>query len=122
MKAKLFRELEKSLVQAIEHAQGKRSLRTTVLPRPPRELSAAQLRGVRDRVNASQAVFAHCLNVSTQLVQSWEGGRRTPTGAALRLLELARLDPTLVFPALLPPGKVMKRVRIAHDRNRRNAR
>lgn len=122
MKAKLFKELERSLVQAIEHAQGKRSLRTTVLPRPPGRLSAAQVRGLRDRVNASQAVFAHCLNVSTQLVQSWEGGRRTPTGAALRLLELARREPTLVFPALLPPGQLIKRVRIAHGRGRRNAR
>jgi len=42
-------------------------------------------------------VFAKCLNVSTKLVQAWEGGIRYPDGAALRLLRVAERAPGLVF-------------------------
>lgn len=122
MKDELFKGLEKSLLQAIEHAQGKRSLLTIVLPGPPRPLSATQVAAFRKRLNASQAVFAHYLNVSVQLVQAWEGDRRRPSGAALRLLELARRDPMLVFPTLMPPGKATKRTRAAEHRRRQTSR
>jgi hypothetical protein len=39
MDKKLFGELKESLNQAIEHAQGKRELRTTTLPRPPKKMN-----------------------------------------------------------------------------------
>jgi putative transcriptional regulator len=100
MKADLFRELLASTEQALQHARGKRVLRTTSLPGPPAPLDADAIRALRDRVNASQAVFAHYLNVSTKLVQAWEASRRTPDGAALRLLELAVQQPKVVFPGL----------------------
>jgi putative transcriptional regulator len=100
MKADLFRELLASTEQALRHARGKRVLRTTALPGPPAPLDADAIRALRDRVNASQAVFAHYLNVSTKLVQAWEASRRTPEGAALRLLELAVQQPKVVFPGL----------------------
>jgi putative transcriptional regulator len=76
---------------------GKRELRTTRLPARPRPLEATDVRRLRDRVNASQAVFASYLNVSPQLVRAWEAGRRRPEGAALRLLEIAEWDPHIVF-------------------------
>jgi transcriptional regulator with XRE-family HTH domain len=44
----------------------------------------------------SQSSFARALNVSLELVQSWEAGRRRPQGAALRLLEMVRTNPELV--------------------------
>ena len=101
MKPELFSELMQSMREILEHAQGKRALRTTTLPGPPREMSAKDIRTMRDAAKASQAVFAHYLNVSTKLVQAWEGGRRTPDGPALRLLELARREPRLVFGGML---------------------
>jgi hypothetical protein len=39
------------------------------------------------------------LNVSTKLVQAWEGGERRPDGAALRLLRIVERAPVLVLPA-----------------------
>ncbi len=87
--------------EILDHAQGKRALRTTILPPPPPEVSAAEIRAMRDATQASQAVFAHYLNVSTKLVQAWESGRRTPDGPALRLLELARREPRLVFGGMI---------------------
>jgi putative transcriptional regulator len=104
MKHALFDELMDSAQDALEHAQGKRVLRTTLLPAAPAPLSASDIRAVREQVNASQAVFAHYLNVSTKLVQAWEAGRRSPEGAALRLLRIGQAHPELVFAAPDPPG------------------
>jgi len=101
MKKELFGELMESVGEALQHARGKRELRTTVLPDAPAAMSAADIRGLRKELNASQAVFARFLNVSTQLVQAWEANRRRPDGAASRLLEKGRRAPDLVFPGLV---------------------
>jgi len=100
MKADHFAALLESTHQALEHAQGKRELRTTTLPRPPQAMGPEEVRMLREKVNASQAVFAHFLNVSTKLVQAWESDRRRPEGAALRLLELGAANPRIVFRGL----------------------
>jgi putative transcriptional regulator len=52
----------------------------------------------------SQAVFAGVLNVSTKTVQSWEQGTRTPSQAALRLIQVFRQDPSRVLQAAGMPG------------------
>ena len=43
---------------------------------------------IRLRENASQAVFARHLNVTTGLVSQWERGEKRPRGASLKLLTL----------------------------------
>lgn len=96
MKPELFAELLEAANSALEHAQGKRSLRSTTLPRPPAPMTAREVRRVRTSLQASQAVFAHYLNVSTKLVQAWEGGERTPAGPALVLLRLLEKQPGFV--------------------------
>src|SRR5258708_25991705 len=65
--------------------QGKRSLRTTTLPLPPKSLNSRAVKRVRASLHASQAVFARFLSVSTKLVQAWEPNRRTPEGPPLVL-------------------------------------
>ena len=97
MKEELFAELMDSAEEALSHAKGKRELRTTVLPVPPAPMKAAEVKKLRERVRASQSVFAHYLNVSTKLVQAWESHRRIPEGAALKLLRVAQSNPALVF-------------------------
>ena len=97
MEKKLFEDLMESLHEALEHAQGKRVLRTTTLPLPPPAMAAKDVKKLRERVNASQSVFAHGLNVSVKLVQAWEGNRRTPDGPALKLLHLAQKNPEMIF-------------------------
>lgn len=99
MDSTTFGRLSASLTQALEHIQGKRDLRTTVLPAPPPPLGARDVRRLRDALQASQGVFARYLNVSTKLVQAWEGGRRTPEGSSLLLLHLMGQDPALVHRA-----------------------
>lgn len=52
------------------------------------ELSPVQIRRIRLREKASQAVFARYLNVTTGLVSQWERGLKRPRGASLKLLSL----------------------------------
>jgi hypothetical protein len=58
MKDEVFTELLGSAHEALEHAQGKRSLRTTTLPLPPKSLNGRAVKRVRASLHASQAVFA----------------------------------------------------------------
>ena len=55
---------------------------------PVEEMSPADIRALRLRENASQAVFARYLNVTTGLVSQWERGEKRPRGASLKLLAL----------------------------------
>jgi putative transcriptional regulator len=97
MEDKVFAELLKSAHQALDHARGKLELRTTTLPPPPPPMDARQVKRLRTRLKASQAVFAHYLTVSTKLVQAWESARRTPDGPALLLLRLTERNPAVLL-------------------------
>lgn len=96
MKTETFGELLGSMKEALEHAEGKRNLRTTTMPLPPAPLDGRAVKRARAALHASQAVFARYLNVSTKLVQAWEAGRRVPEGPALVLLHIAAEQPELI--------------------------
>ncbi len=55
---------------------------------PVEELTPEEIRKIRLREKASQAVFARYLNVTTGLVSQWERGEKRPRGASLKLLTL----------------------------------
>ena len=54
----------------------------------PRAYSAYEIKRLRLRERASQAVFAAYLNTSVSTVQKWEIGDKKPSGPALKLLDL----------------------------------
>jgi putative transcriptional regulator len=55
---------------------------------PVRPLAPEEIRDLRVREGASQAVFARYLNVTTGLVSQWERGEKHPQGPSLKLLAL----------------------------------
>ncbi len=55
---------------------------------PIETLTPEQIRSIRTKEKASQAVFARYLNVTTGLVSQWERGEKHPRGASLKLLTL----------------------------------
>ena len=55
---------------------------------PVEEMTPENIRELRLREHASQAVFARYLNVTTSLVSQWERGEKRPGGASLKLLTL----------------------------------
>jgi putative transcriptional regulator len=55
---------------------------------PLEPFSPEEIRALRLRENASQAVFALHLNATIGLVRQWERGEKQPSGASLKLLTL----------------------------------
>lgn len=55
---------------------------------PVKEFTAAQIKRIRMKNKASQAVFAAYLNTGKSTVQKWEQGRKKPNGPSLKLLNL----------------------------------
>jgi len=54
----------------------------------PKTYSAVDIKRLRLKEKASQAVFAAYLNTSVSTVQKWEIGDKSPSGPALKLLDL----------------------------------
>lgn len=60
----------------------------TICPPPVRELSAAEIKQIREALHFSQPVFALHLHTSVSTVRKWEQGETHPTGPALKLLNI----------------------------------
>jgi len=102
MDNEILKQLVGALKDAKKYEEGhKLDLRVTELPPPPYMLSPRKIIQIRKRMNLSQAVFAHLLNVSLATVQAWEQGRREPNHASLKLLHIAKERPD----ALLTKGQ-----------------
>jgi len=75
----------------------KLDLRSVELPARPRLMKPADIRALRESLNASQSLFARLLNVSSNAVESWEQGIREPRQATLKLLHIARKNPDILL-------------------------
>lgn len=97
-------DLLESLRGHAEHLSGQKklNLRVTKLLLPPRLMAIRpeEIRSLRHQLKVSQPVFAALLNVPLATARSWEQGRRSPSGAALRLLDLARREPRILAGSL----------------------
>lgn len=85
----------KGLEQALEHAEGKRALRTTLVFEPIREYGPEEIRQLRRELGMTQTVFAGFLGVSPKTVEAWEAGRNRPEGPARRLFTMLQHNPEL---------------------------
>ena len=95
--------LLQSLREHAEHLEGtkKLTLRTNnvILPARLKSIKPGEIVAIREKLNVSQPVFAALLNVPLATARSWEQGKRRPSGAALRLLGLARRRPDILLAA-----------------------
>ena len=73
--------------------------RPVKLPPPVQPIPAQQIRAIRPGLGGTQAEFATLLNVPTVTAISWENGTRKPSGAAVRLLAVARHHPEALHAA-----------------------
>ena len=91
-------ELKESLQQVLHHVRGERNdLRTTIRFAPPKPMPAQDIIRLREQLNLSQLLFAEVLNVSLRTVQEWEQGVRPPSGAAVKLLTIAKKHPEVLL-------------------------
>ena len=94
MKKQDFNSVIKSLNQAVEIASNK-----AVAPRvSTREIP--DVKAVRKQLKLNRADLAQMLGVSPRTLESWEQGRRKPSGAANLLLRIAMKNPGVVLEAM----------------------
>lgn len=88
--SEMFDLLKEGLEGIIDHQKGKKKLRKRVVdvPEPATQYKANDVKRIRKSLDYSQNGFALFLNVNKKTVQAWEAGRRVPSHAALRLLEV----------------------------------
>ena len=82
---------------AASKSKGGLDLRTVELPARPKPLKPVDIRALRESLNASQALLARLLNVSSNAVESWEQGIREPRQATLKLLHIAKKKPSALL-------------------------
>lgn len=92
MKSKSLKEVihetAKDLHEAgVMSAQTMREFDAMCLP-PVKHYTPTQIKRIRKRNHASQAVFAAYLNTTSSTIQKWEQGQKKPGGLALKLLNL----------------------------------
>ena len=87
-------EVLEGLREVREHRTGKRTLKTVrVEAQPLPRLTPEAIRGIRDRLDVSRAVFAHMIRVPVRTVERWEQGRSSPPESAAALILLAQKYP-----------------------------
>ncbi|HHY24932.1 MAG TPA: helix-turn-helix domain-containing protein [Clostridiaceae bacterium] len=92
----VYKGIMKGLNEALEHAEGKRELRTnTLYIEPVREYKAEEIKKIRNDLGMTQAFFASFMGVSRKTVEAWEAGRNMPDGPARRILSMIQADPML---------------------------
>jgi putative transcriptional regulator len=96
-KKKSRKEEQRTPVAASDKGSVKLDLRSVELPARPKAMKPADIRAVRESLNASQSLFARLLNVSSNAVESWEQGIREPRQATLKLLHIARRNPDVLL-------------------------
>lgn len=67
---------------------------------PRREISAPDVKAIREQFGLSQAQLAAFLNVSKRTLENWEQQRRDPTGPAQTLLRIMEREPQAIKRAL----------------------
>ena len=92
MKKELFEELLQSVKQAKAIEKGELKAATVV-----KEKDTADIVRVRGKLGLSQSKFAAILGISTDTLQNWEQGRRSPTGPAKVLLKIAAKHPEILL-------------------------
>ena len=98
----LYDELKESMEEVIADAKGEKKCtrhRITVLP--PDEVTAMDIKLIRNNLQMSQVTFASAMGVSKKTVEAWEAGRNRPDGAARRLLGNAKRDPKVFNPIII---------------------
>lgn len=82
-------ELGNRILKSVKEMKAGKASRVTKIA--PNEVASARL-----KTGLSQAEFAKVLQISPRTLQEWEQGRRTPSGAARALIQIAFRHPEII--------------------------
>jgi len=83
----VFKDIEKGLLEAIDHASGVEGKVRIFTPKP------VDVKEIRRKVGLTQKGFAATFGISVSTLRHWERGDRSPQGPALVLLNVAAKNP-----------------------------
>ncbi len=93
-KRDILSELMEGVAAMKSHREGKLTLRNfKVEPAPLPKVDAKLIRGTRQRLGCSRAVFARRLRINPRTLEKWEQGRAKPNPQAAALVLLVRKYP-----------------------------
>ena len=94
---RMITELEQLVVDRTKADLSKYRI-TQINATPVHLKTADEILGLRERkLNMSRGAFAKVLNVPQATLRAWEIGKRHPSGAAVRLLDLMDQKPEIAF-------------------------
>lgn len=82
-------ELGNKLLKSIKEMKSGKAARVT-------KFAANEVASARMKTGLSQAEFAQVLQISARTLQEWEQGRRSPSGAAKALIQIAFRHPEII--------------------------
>lgn len=93
----LFAEIAEGFDALADARNGKQTLRThAVEVRPVADVTADELRALRERLQLSRPIFARYLRTNPRTLENWEQGRAKPNAQAVLLLRLVEKFPDTV--------------------------
>jgi putative transcriptional regulator len=97
MKRNLFAEISEGFDALAKQRAGKVTLRTVAVEvKPTPEVSADELRAIREKLKLSRTVFARYLRTNPRTLENWEQGRAKPNAQAALLIHLVDRYPDTV--------------------------
>lgn len=94
MNRDIFSELVEGIESYREFQQGKITLKTVEVEIPePLDITAEEIKSIRESLQLSQAVFARKLRTSVRTYQGWEQGKTRPNPQAVLLLKMVEKSP-----------------------------
>lgn len=93
----VFESMMTGLQEAIDYENGKldaKKVKITVEPLP--EMTADEIKSVRNGTGLTQSIFAKVMGVSVKTVEAWEKGTNQPIGPARRILSIMKNDPQFI--------------------------
>ena len=94
MKRNLFAEISEGFDALAKQRVGKTTLRTVEIEaKPAPEISAMELKAIREKLKLSRPVFAHYLRTNPRTLENWEQGRAKPNAQAVLLIRMVAQFP-----------------------------
>lgn len=96
-KRNVFSELTEGFDALADARAGKITLKHhSVEVKPAPQVSAAELIGLRQKLNLSRAIFARYLRINERTLENWEQGRAHPNTQAALLIRMVEQYPDTV--------------------------
>ena len=96
-KRNLFAELTEGFEAVDAQRKGKLTLRSVKLKhKVVPDMSAQDVVDVREKLQLSRPVFAHCLRTNPRTLENWEQGRAKPNAQAALLIRMVDRFPDMV--------------------------